>query len=269
MSASTLSRGYWTSNHEAASDETIDGSNMVTRAQRLNEAFVDLADTLVRDFDVNDLLYRLADACVELVGADEAGILLGDGSGRLRVIGSSSEQLRLLELFEVQNEEGPCLDAFRDGVAASEPDLTGSGRWPRFRVRAVREGYRAVDALPLRLRDTTVGALNILHFRPGGLDAADRATAQALADVATIALIQERSVAENQVVARNLRRALEGQVAVEQAKGMLAERTGMEVGEAFETMRTHARNGNLRLVDVAGAVLDGTLDLTGRRADGP
>lgn len=241
---------------------------MVTREQRLNAAFVDLADTLVRDFDVNDLLHRLASACVDLLAGDEAGILLGDDGGRLRVLGSSSEQLRLLELFEVQNEQGPCLDAYRHGVAASDADLNLPGRWPRFRARAVREGYRAVDALPMRLRDTTVGALNILHFRPGGLDAADRATAQALADVATIALIQERSVAESQVVARNLRRALEGQVAVEQAKGMLAERTGMEVGEAFEKMRRHARNGNLRLVDVASAVLDGSLDLTGQGLDG-
>ena len=208
----------------------------MTREERLTAAFVGLADTLVRDFDVNDLLYRLAGSCVDLLEGDEAGILLADANGRLRVLGSSSEQLRLLELFEVQNEEGPCLDAYRNGVMASDADLTRPGPWPRFRERAVREGYRAVDALPMRLRETTVGALNILHFRPGGLSPEDLAAAQGLADVATIALIQERTATESQTLARHLRRALEGQVAVEQAKGMLAERAGL----AWDSLRADA-----------------------------
>lgn len=234
---------------------------MTTREQRLNATFVDLADTLVRHFDVNDLLHRLASACVELLSGDEAGIVIVDSAERLRVVGSSSEQLRLLELFEVQNEEGPCLDAYRHGTQVTDPDLTVPGTWPRFRDRAVRDGYRSVDAVPMRLRDTTIGALNILHYRTGGLTDEDRATAQALADVATIALMQERTVTESQELARHLRRALDGQVAVEQAKGMLAERGSLAVGEAFELMRTYARNHNHRLVDVAGAVLARELDL--------
>jgi GAF domain-containing protein len=239
---------------------------MSTREQQLNATFVALADTLVSDFDVNDLLYRLAGACVDVLACDEAGIMIADASEVLRVVGSSSEQLRLLELFEVQNQEGPCLDAYRRGEVVRDADLTVPGDWPRFRERAVRDGYRAVDAVPMRLRDSTIGALNILHYAPGGLSDVDLTTAQALADVATIGLIQQRTVHESQEIAGHLRRALDGQVAVEQAKGMVAERSGQTVGDSFELMRTFARNHNRRLVDVAAAVLSGDLDLPTLRA---
>lgn len=233
---------------------------MVTREQRLNAAFVALTDTLVHDFDVTDLLYRLAGTCVDVLGGDEAGILISDGNGTLRVVGSSSEELRLLELFEVQNEEGPCLDAFRNGQVIRSADLEAEGNWPRFQRRALEVGFRSVDAVPLRLRDTTIGALNILRHDPGGLGDADLSASQALADVATIALVQERTLAESQEIARHLRRALDGQVAVEQAKGMVAARTGLQVGEAFQRIRQYARHGNHRIVDVAEAILAGRLD---------
>lgn len=232
---------------------------MISREERLNAAFVALADTLVSDFDVNGLLYQLASACVDLLDCDQAGILIADASQHLRVVGSSSEALRLLELFELQSNEGPCLDAYRSGVVVREPDLTAAGGWPRFRTRAVSEGFRAVDAMPMRLRGSVLGAVNVLHRRTGGLNAADLATAQALADVATIALVQERSLANMTDVAINLRRALAGQVAVEQAKGMLAERAGVSIGEAFELLRSYARRNNRRLVDVAGELLAGEL----------
>lgn len=241
---------------------------MRTRERDLNAAFVGLTDTLVQDFDVTDLMYRLAATCVEILGGDEAGILLVDGRERLRVMGSSSEQLRLLELFEVQNEEGPCLDAYHDGLAVHDDDLVVEGLWPRFRVRAVDSGFRSVDAVPMRLRDTVIGALNVFCYAEGGLDERDRAAAQALADVATIALMQERAVTESQTVAEHLRRALDGQVVVEQAKGMLAERMGLSVGDAFEVMRGFARSHNRRVVEVASAVIEGRLDQTAIRPDG-
>ena len=242
-------------------------AGMTTRERDLNAAFVGLTDTLVQDFDVTDLMYRLAATCVEILGGDEAGILLVDGRERLRVMGSSSEQLRLLELFEVQSEQGPCLDAYQDGVAVHDPDLAVEGPWPLFRARATSNGYRSVDALPMRLRDSVIGALNVLCYHEGGLDERDRAAAQALADVATIALLQERAATESQTVAEHLRRALDGQVVVEQAKGMLAERTGLSVGEAFELMRGFARSHNRRVVEVATAVTEGRLAHTAMRTD--
>lgn len=238
---------------------------MTTRERELSQAFVSLADTLVRDFDVTDLMHRLASACVEVLGGDAAGILLADGRDIMRVMGSSSEEMRLLELFEIQNDEGPCTDAYRDGAPVHDPDLSLDGPWPRFRARALAVGYRSVDAVPMRLRDTVIGALNVLGYREGGLDERDRAAAQALADVATIALLQERAVTESQTVAEHLRRALNSQVVVEQAKGVLAERTGLSVGDAFELMRSFARSNNRRVVDVATAVTTGRLDPSAMR----
>lgn len=232
---------------------------MTGRERELNATFVALTDTLVGDFDANDLMYRLTEACVDLLGADAAGILLADAHGTLRVLGSSSERLRLLELFELQNHEGPCLDAHAHGVAVHDADLAGPGPWPDFRARAVSDGFRSVHALPMRLRTTVIGALNILRFEPGGLGDPDLAAAQALTDVATIALIQDRTVTESRAMAEHLRRALNGQVAVEQAKGMLAERSGQSVGEAFELMRAFARRNQALLVDVASRVLAGDL----------
>ena len=167
------------------------------RERLLADAFVDMADTLVADYDVLDFLHGLAGHCVELLDVDAAGLMLADRSGTLRVAASSTEQVRLLELFELQNEEGPCLECFGSGapVANDDLDADGASRWPRFSREALSAGFRSVVALPMRLRDETIGALNLFRAEPGPLLDPDRSLAQALADVATIGSPWTRYVA--------------------------------------------------------------------------
>ena len=234
-----------------------------TRERDFASAFVDLADTLVDDYDVLDFLHGLATHCVDLLDVDAAGLMLADREGVLRVAASSSEQVRLLELFELQNEEGPCLECFGSGEAVSGDNLTEAQRqrWPRFGVAATRAGFHSVLALPLRLRSETIGALNMFRRAEGPLGDPDRRLAQALADVATIGILQERGSRRRDLLARQLQAALSSRVVIEQAKGVIAERRGLHVDEAFELMRGYARSRSEKLSDVAGRVVSRELDL--------
>lgn len=229
--------------------------------ERLVETFVELADTLVDDFDVIDFLHLLADRCVELLDVDAAGLLLADQRGRLRLIATSNEQARLLELFQLQNDEGPCLEAFAAGSPVSHPDLTGAGeRWPRFAAAATEAGFAAVDALPMRLRSEVIGALNLFRGRPGEMDTTALRTASALVDVATIGLLQHRSIHHHQVLTEQLQAALNSRVVIEQAKGLVAERLGVDMDTAFAALRGHARRHNRKLSLVAREVIAGDTD---------
>jgi GAF domain-containing protein len=223
-------------------------------------ALVELADTLVADFDVVELLTRLADRCVDVLDVGAAGLMLAGPDGELRVMASSSEAMRVLELFELQSEEGPCLDCYRSGKPVMSKNLTiANSRWPRFAAEALASGFRSVQALPMHLRGTVLGALNLFHVEPGEMQSADVEAAQALADVATIAILQHRATLEAQVVNQQLQNALNSRVVIEQAKGMVAERQNLDMENAFSALRNHARNHNLRLADVAQAVIGGTL----------
>ena len=230
------------------------------RESLLARTLVELADTLVDDFDVVDLLTLLADRCVETLDVSAAGILLASPDGRLRVLASTSDAMRVLELLEVQAEEGPCLDCFHTGRPVPHADLAAAGtRWPRFAPEALEAGFHSVQALPLRLRGTIIGALNLFHTAATDAERADVEVAQAFADIATIAILQHRAAREAQVVNEQLNRALNSRIIIEQAKGVLAEREGLDVQEAFEWLRRHARNHNLRLADLAGDVIAGTV----------
>ena len=215
----------------------------------LARALVELADTLVADFDVVELLTLLADRCVEVLDVAAAGLLLAGPCGDLRMMASSSEAMRVLELFELQAQEGPCLDCYRSGQAVVNQDLASvNGRWPRFAPEALAAGFRSVHALPMRLRGSVIGALNLFHAETGEMRSADIDAAQALADIATIAILQHRATLEAQVVNQQLQHALNSRIVIEQAKGM-----------AFTALRNHARNHNLLLVVVAEAVIGGSV----------
>ena len=232
----------------------------MTRETLLAKTLVELADTLVADFDVVDLLTRLADRCVDVLDVGAAGLMLAAPDGGLRVMASSSEAMRVLELFELQAEEGPCLDCYRTGQPVVNQDLeAANGRWPRFAAEVLAAGFRSVHALPMRLRGTVIGALNLFHIERGEMRQVDLDAAQAFADVATIAILQHRAAIEAQVLNEQLNHALNSRVVIEQAKGMVAEREGLDMEQAFATLRHHARNHNLRLVDVATDVIGGTL----------
>jgi GAF domain-containing protein len=225
----------------------------------LVRTLVELADSLVEDFDVVELLSLLADRCVELLGVSAAGVMLVAPEGDLRVVASSSDAMRVVELFELQSDEGPCLDCFATGETVLNQDLTAAGRWPRFAQVAVEAGFRSAHAVPMRLRGVVIGALNLFGHKEGVLSEDDIVAGQALAAVATIAILQQRVVTEARIINEQLNTALTSRVVIEQAKGVLAERTGLSMQSGFEAMRRYARDNNLRLADVAGHVVDKTL----------
>jgi transcriptional regulator with GAF, ATPase, and Fis domain len=232
----------------------------MTREQRLGQVFVELADTLVDDFGVIDLLHVLCDRSVELLQADAAGLILTDQRGQLHVMASTTEEALLLELFVLQNDEGPCLDCYSTGRPIVNVDLDEvDQRWPRFHAATIRAGYRSTHALPLRLRGTTVGVLNLLCIDRSTLSQDDISLGQALCDVATVALLQERSLREGEILAEQLQGALNSRIMIEQAKGILAARAGIGVDAAFNLMRDHARRDHQQLSVIATALINGTL----------
>jgi GAF domain-containing protein len=228
--------------------------------QLLSETFVELTDTMVADFDIIDFLHVLTRRSVELLNVSAAGLLLADPRGQLRVVAASSEAARLLELFQLQSDQGPCLDCFRTGQPVSATDLSADRRWLPFADAAGQAGFSAVQALPMRLRDQVIGALNLFRDTAGAFDAESVHIGQALADVATISLLHERSMRRSDILNEQLQAALNSRVVIEQAKGKLAERLGIDVNQAFALLREQARNSNQRLSDLAGlagAVVDG------------
>jgi len=221
---------------------------------------VELADTLVADFDIVEFFTLLTSRSVELLDVSAAGLMLLAPEGDLRVMASSSEAMHLVELFELQAEEGPCLDCYRTGEFVAAEDLAEStGRWPRFAARALEAGFWSAHAIAMRLRGTVIGALNLFGTEPGELRAADCAAGRALADVATIAILQHRAALDARDLNEQLRRALSSRVLIEQAKGMLAERAHLEMDQAFTRLREHARCHNMLLSMVARDFIRGTL----------
>jgi hypothetical protein len=240
------------------------------RYERLANAFVGLADTLVADYDVIELAQQLIDSTMALLPIAAAGILLGGPSGGLHVFASSSEQSRLLELLQVEADVGPCLEAYRSGQPVLVENLAAdAARWPAFAERAGEYGFRSLVALPLRLRDERLGALNLFLEGTGPMTSADVAVGQALADVATIGILHQRILTRSELVNQQLQTALNTRLIIEQAKGVLAERGTIDMDRAFNLLRGHARRTNRRLADLARAVVDGaeTTDILGTKSD--
>jgi GAF domain-containing protein len=241
----------------------------IGREQLLSRAFVGLADTLVDDYDIIDLLDRLVGYSVELLTADAAGILLVDSQQALQVVASSHEDANVMELLQLQSDQGPCMECFSTGEAVSVPDLTDvGGRWPVFVAAVAERGvYRSVHALPLRLRGETIGTMNLFHGQSGVLPAADLVLGQALADVATIGILSERAIRSREVVAEQLQTALNHRMIIEQAKGVLAHQGNLTMAAAFDRLRRYARNHNARLSEVARKVVE--TDLAADVLDAP
>lgn len=223
-------------------------------------AFVSLADTLVDDYNIIELLDRLVRYCVELLSAQAAGIMLVDPRGNLRVVASSDEETETIELLQLQTDQGPCVDSVRHAVPVSVADLVeASERWPRFVAALQERDFRSVHALPLRLRGQAVGGLNLFHREPGPLPDADLALGQALADVATIGILQERAIRHGEVLTEQLQTALNSRVIIEQAKGVLAERGNLPMPDAFDRLRRYARSRSRPLTEIARRIVEGNL----------
>lgn len=228
----------------------------------LVRTMVELADNLVDDFDVVEVLSLLSERCVGALDVSAAGVMLASPSGTLHVVASSSDTMRTLELFQLQADEGPCIEAYRSGHAVVNVDLgAAEGRWPQFASEARRQGFNAVHSLPMRLRHHRLGALNMLRSATGAFDASDIAAAQALADIAAIAIIQYQVAMDARALTDQLNVALESRVAIEQVKGRISEAAGVDMDEAFARLRQHARDHNLRLSDLAKRVALGDVDV--------
>ena len=233
----------------------------MTRQERVTQVLVELADTLVVGFDVIDFLHTLVERSVELLAADAAGLMLADQQGRLEVVAASSEEARVLELFELQSSQGPCMDCFTTGEPLVNIDVTQmKDRWPLFAGAAIFAGYRSAHAIPLRLRGHVIGAMNLFCVAEAPLTADDVALGQGMADIATIGLLQQRRALEHDILTEQLQAALNTRIVIEQAKGVLSERVGISLGEAFALMRAQARRTQQPLTAVAYAVLEGTID---------
>lgn len=231
--------------------------------ENLATTFVELADTLVADFDPVDFMHLLTNKCVDTLAVDAAGILLVDHHGELQVLGASSERARILELFELQHRDGPCMECYLTSVPVTVADFTEtSQRWPEFASLAREAGFGAVHALPMRLRAQTIGALNLFTVATGTLAESTLRVAQAMADVATIGLLQAQVISRRELLAEQLQNALQSRVLIEQAKGVLAERLQIDMDQAFKTLRNYSRSHNQYLSSVAEAVVAGTIDVT-------
>jgi GAF domain-containing protein len=225
--------------------------------EQLSNLFVEVADTLVDDFDVIDFLHNLTTRAAEISGADAVGLMLSDQRGRLQFMAASNSRGETLELYQVQNSEGPCLDCYSTGQPIVNTDLGhATDRWPTFAPRAMQLGYRSVHAFPMRLRESIIGALNLFGSADTRFNPSEVRVVQALADVATIAVLQERNVSRAEALTEQLQGALTSRVVIEQAKGAMATIAGISTQEAFDLLRIRARSTRMRLVDVAQSVLD-------------
>ena len=236
---------------------------ILSRARRVSAAFVKIADTLVADYDVVDLLHTLVDESVALLDAAAAGLVLVDPAGDLQVVASTSEKSQLVEVLQLEAGVGPCVDCFRTGTVVAIDDIAAQGSaWPQFQAAALSQGFVSLHAVPMRLRDKTIGALNLFRLKTGPLGAEDAAIAQAFADVATIGLLQERALRESAVVNEQLQRALSSRVLIEQAKGVIAHTANVSIDEAFSILRAYARSHNQPLHEASQRVVERDITLT-------
>lgn len=234
----------------------------ITRAHRVSEAFVRLADTLVAEYDVVDLLHTLVESSVDLLDAAAAGLVLADQYGDLQVLASTSEESQLVETLQQRAGAGPCIECFETGTVVTIEDVAAENvRWPEFVAAALSQGFQSVHAIPMRLHGTTIGALNLFRVGTGTLDAEDTALGQALADVATIGILQERTIREGAAVNEQLQRALNSRISIEQAKGVIAHIGGVGMDEAFRRLRTYARAHSQNLHTTAEAVINRTITI--------
>lgn len=228
-----------------------------SRERELIDTFVELADTLVVGYDIVDMLYRLVTRCARTLEAADAGILLPDADGRLETVASTSERGHLIGLLQLDENQGPCVDAFRTGRLVSVDNIADTiERWPQFASAAGELGYQSMHAIPLRLRSDTIGSLNLFSDRPGPITEEDAAAARGLADIATIGILHERALRESDIARQQLQYALDSRVVIEQAKGVLAQADKIDMDEAFQRLRKQSRDTRRKLSDVARDIID-------------
>ncbi len=232
----------------------MDGTS---RETRINNAFVKVADTLTTDFDIVDLLHTLVEECAQILNIEAGGLMLADAAGNLHLMTSTSESADLVEVMQLAAAGGPCIDCFETGLPVSVSDIQElGGRWPAFQKAALQQGFQSAHATPMKLRGQIIGTMNLFGNERREISARDVAVAQALADVATIGILQERLIREGHVIAEQLHAALDSRIVIEQAKGIIAQALSLDMPDAFSVLRTYARNNNFTIRSVAEQVSD-------------
>jgi GAF domain-containing protein len=229
----------------------MDGTS---REARISAAFVSVADTLTTEYDMVDLLHTLVSECAGILGMEAGGLMLVDGNGDLQLMTSTSEAADLVEVMQLAAAAGPCIDCFRTGVAVSVREISESQQWPKFRTAAMEQGFHSVLATPMKLRGKILGTMNLFGITAGEVTARDAAVAQALADVATIGILQERVIQEGHLIEGQLHRALDSRILIEQAKGVIANELSLSMDDAFNLLRKYARDRNLTISSVSEQV---------------
>ena len=229
----------------------MDGTS---REARISAAFVSVADTLTTEYDMVDLLHTLVSECAGILGMEAGGLMLVDGNGDLQLMTSTSEAADLVEVMQLAAAAGPCIDCFRTGVAVSVREISESQQWPKFRTTAMEQGFHSVLATPMKLRGKILGTMNLFGITAGEVTARDAAVAQALADVATIGILQERVIQEGHLIEAQLHRALDSRILIEQAKGVIANELSLSMDDAFNLLRKYARDRNLTISSVSEQV---------------
>ncbi|SEM62199.1 GAF and ANTAR domain-containing protein [Streptacidiphilus jiangxiensis] len=235
----------------------------MAREQEITKVFVEVADSLIDDFDLIDFLQQLSERCVELLDVAACGVLLADEHDVLQVLAASDEDTRLLELFALQHDQGPCVDCYRSGLPRTSINLedpNAQQAWPQFAPAARQSGFVSTNAIPMRLRRKVIGALGLFQTSGRPLSDADATLAQALADVATIAILQQRTLAHSETERSQLQYALTSRIVLEQVKGILAERWQVTTDEAFVAFRAYARAHHHQLSHLARLIADGAFD---------
>lgn len=236
--------------------------NETSREARLSAAFVRLADTLTAEYDMVDLLHTLLDECTDVLVMNAGGLMIADSLGHLELLASTSERADLVKVMQLAAGSGPCIECFSTGASVVIPDIHDTKtRWPVFSEVALKQGFRSVLAVPMKLRGQVIGSMNLFANSVGSVNERDAAIAQALADVATIGILQERAIRETNIVTEQLQRALDSRILIEQAKGVLSEVGSLDMDDAFAALRSYARDHNLSLRSVAEQVVDRSLDI--------
>jgi GAF domain-containing protein len=245
--------------HPDQKEIDMDGAE---RETRISAAFVALADTLTTEFDVVDLLHTLVQQSVEILDMRAGGIMVADGAGELQLMASTSEAATLVEVMQLAAASGPCIDCFKNGAAVSVSDIEDVvSRWPEFSGAALAQDFRSVLATPMKLRGRVIGTMNLFGATAAEVSARDAAVAQALADVATIGILQERLIREGNLIEEQLQHALDSRIMIEQAKGVIAHSLSLSMDDAFGLLRKYARDGNLTIRSVAKRVSDRELSV--------
>ncbi|WP_111766033.1 GAF and ANTAR domain-containing protein [Nakamurella deserti] len=225
----------------------------------LPAALRELSAVLTSTESFHELIQRIAELAARTVPtALTCGITVAT-DGRVVTVGAADALAAQLDEQQYRLEAGPCLEALWTGRVVDVPDLSREQRWDGYPVQAMAQGISAVYASPLRVRDDTVGALNLYAARPYAFDDDDqRASIQQLADLTTVAITGSLRNYGDARLSDQLQTALNSRAVIDQAIGIVMATRHCSAEEAFATLRTISQTRNVRLAVIAAGLVERT-----------